>query len=192
MITSPGRQPIRAFVLSAILFAAFAGAGVAKAQNNNAPRRSPNASENLAREVRHQLVLLPFYSVFDILQFSVNGDDVTLSGAVHVDTLKSDAVKAVKGIEGVGNVTDNIELLPASQMDDQIRRAEYRSIYGFPSLERYSYGSIAQIHIIVKNGHVTLEGQVDNQADKDTAGIRAKTVPNAFSVDNNLKIGPTS
>ena len=102
--------------------------------------------------------------------------------------IKDEAQKAVKGIEGVGEITNNIEVLPVSTMDNQIRRAEYRAIYSFPSFERYSIMALPLIHIIVSNGHVTLEGLVANQADKTAADIRAKTVPSVFSVTDNLQV----
>jgi hyperosmotically inducible protein len=142
----------------------------------------------LMREVRHELVTLPWFSVFDNLQYSVNGGVVTLSGQVVDPTLKKNAENAVKHIEGVEKVNNEIEVLPVSPMDDEIRRAEYRAIYGQGNLSRYGIGALQAIHIIVKGGHVTLEGVVDNQADKDAAGIYAKTVPNVFSVDNHLTV----
>lgn len=142
----------------------------------------------LKNEVRHQLVLLPYYSIFDNLEFSVDGSTVTLQGQVARASLKSDAENVVKKVEGVEKVVNSIEILPPSPMDDDIRRAEYRSIYGFPSLEKYAVSSVPSIHIVVKSGHVTLEGVVDNQADKDAANVRASTVPNVFSVTNNLRV----
>ena len=143
---------------------------------------------NLAREVRHQLVLLPYYSVFDNLAFRVDGDHVTLEGQVSRPTLKSDAENVVKSIEGVRSVTNNIEVLPTSPMDDQLRRALFQAIYSDPSLSRYAWSAVPSIHIIVKNGNVTLEGVVDNETDKNLAGIRANSVPNVFSVKNNLVV----
>ncbi len=132
--------------------------------------------------------MVPWYTVFDILQYSVTGNDVTLTGEVTNPTLKSDAENAVKHIEGVEKVNNQIEVLPLSQMDDQIRRAEYRAVYSQGTLSRYGLGSLQSIHIIVKGGHVTLEGTVDRQADKDEAGIFAKGVPDVFSVTNNLVV----
>jgi hyperosmotically inducible periplasmic protein len=153
-----------------------------------APRDSANYEVWLKKEVRHQLVLLPWYSVFDNLEYKVEGSKVTLLGQVVKPVLRSDAESYVKGIEGVTAVENKIEVLPPSPFDDQIRRAEYRSIYGFPSLELYSLRAVPPIHIIVKNGHVTLEGAVATEADKDAAGVRANTVPNVFSVTNNLRV----
>jgi hyperosmotically inducible periplasmic protein len=140
------------------------------------------------REVRHELVMLPWYSVFDNLAYSVNGGRVTLLGQVTNPTLKADAGTAVKGIEGVESVDNQIEVLPVSSDDDQIRRAEFRAIYGQPNLQRYAEGAVPPIHIIVKNGHVTLEGVVANEADKNVANIQASGVPNVFSVTNRLSV----
>lgn len=146
----------------------------------------------ITREVRHELLMLPYYSLFDYLAFKVNGGTVTLLGAVTQPSLKSDAGNVVKKIEGVEQVQNNIEVLPVSSFDDRIRLAEYRAIYGFPSLNRYALGSLPPIHIIVKNGHVTLVGEVDSEADKNTAGIQANGVPGVFSVTNNLSVSPST
>jgi hyperosmotically inducible protein len=146
------------------------------------------ANQNLVREVRHQLLLLPYYSVFDNLAFKVDGDHVTLEGQVTNPTLKHDAEAVVKSIEGVSGVTNNIEALPPSPMDDQLRRALYHAVYGDASLSKYGWSAMPSIHIIVKNGHVSLEGVVDNETDKNLAGIRANTVPNVFEVKNNLVV----
>jgi hyperosmotically inducible periplasmic protein len=148
----------------------------------------PKAQQNLIKEVRHQLVLLPYYSVFDNLVFRVQGSKVILMGQVVRPTLKSDAEAAVKSIEGVTGVENNIEVLPTSPMDDQIRRAVYRAIYGEPALSRYALSAVPSIHIVVKNGNVTLEGVADNENDKNLAGLRANGVPNVFSVKNNLVV----
>ncbi len=147
----------------------------------------------LVREVRHQLLMLPYYGVFDDLSFRVDPDGtVTLMGAVTRPTLKSDAENVVKHIEGVTKVVNQIEVLPLSPEDDRIRMAEYRAIYGEPTLAtRYGYRAIPPIHIIVKNGHVTLDGVVANQADKDLINVRANSVPGVFSVTNNLTVEPS-
>ncbi len=157
----------------------------ARPQDPAAPSKE---QQSMSREVYHQLVLLPHLTVFDNLQYEVNGNNVTLSGEVTQPVDKSDADSAVKNIEGVGNVTDNIKVLPLSPMDNQIRIAEFRSIYGFPSLQKYAQFAVQSIHIIVDGGHVTLDGVVDSEADKDAAGVRANTVSNVFSVTNNLKV----
>jgi hyperosmotically inducible protein len=142
----------------------------------------------LSQEVHNQLVLLPFYSVFDNLEYKINDHEVTLLGQVTQPTVKTDAEFAVKGITGVTKVIDNIEVLPVSPMDDQIRRAEFRAIYRDPALQRYAFGPVPPIHIIVKDGHVTLEGVVANQGDKNLVNIRANAVPGVFSVTNILRI----
>lgn len=157
-------------------------------QDAKMQRGEPVARQNLIKEVRHQLLLLPYYSVFDNLSYRIDGYTVTLDGQVVRPTLKSDAESAVKSIEGVEGVVNNIEVLPISPMDDQLRRSVYRALYGDPVLSRYAYSSVASIHIIVKNGSVTLEGVVDNESDKNLAGLRANGVPNVFSVKNNLTV----
>jgi osmotically-inducible protein OsmY len=155
-------------------------------QDDTRHRNERKVQENLTREVRHQLLLLPYYSVFDNLMFKMDGDKVTLLGQVVRPTLKSDAEAAVKGIEGVASLDNQIEVLPVSPMDDQLRRAVYRTLYGDGSLSKYGWSALPSIHIIVKNGHVTLEGVVDSESDKNLANLRANGVPNVFSVTNNL------
>jgi hyperosmotically inducible periplasmic protein len=179
--------------VGALFFLASAGAGALVPQQQQAPARTNTRSEdNIKREVRHELMLLPWYSVFDNLAYSVNGYNVTLLGQVTRPALKDDAEAAVKKIEGVENVDDQIEVLPVSPNDDQIRRAEFRAIYSQPSLQRYAEGTVQQIHIIVKNGHVTLEGFVASQADKDVANVSANGVSGVFSVTNNLQVASGS
>jgi hyperosmotically inducible protein len=155
-------------------------------------QREPKAEQNLIKEIRHQLVLLPYYSVFDNLAFKVEGSKVVLLGQVVRPTLKSDAEAAVKSVEGVTSVGNDIEVLPPSPMDDQLRRAVFRAIYSEPQLSRYAESAVPSIHIIVKNGNVTLEGVVDNETDKNLAGLRANGVPNVFSVKNNLVVAGSS
>ena len=139
----------------------------------------------VAKEVRHQLVTLPYFGVFDDLGFTVDGGTVTLVGEVTQPTLKSSAGNVTKRVEGVTNVVNNIEVLPLSPDDDRIRRATYRAVYGDPALStRYGFQALPSIHIIVKNGHVRLEGVVANEGDKNIANIRANAVPGAFSVQN--------
>jgi hyperosmotically inducible protein len=174
-------------VLVPVMFTVSVITTACVSQGSTAPQET-KANQNLVREVRHQLLLLPYYTVFDNLAFKVDGDRVTLEGQVANPTLKHDAEAAVKSIEGVSSVTNNIEVLPTSPMDDQLRRALYRAIYGDPSLSKYGWSSMPSIHIIVKNGHVTLEGVVDNETDKNLAGLRANSVPNVFEVKNNLVV----
>ncbi len=155
-------------------------------QDRNQP--SARSQERIAREVRHELLMLPYFGVFDNIAFKVEGSTVTLLGQVVRPTLKSDSENVVKHIEGVEKVDNQIEVLPVSPMDDGLRLRLYREIYGFPALERYALGVQKPIRIIVKNGHVTLEGVVDNEADKNMAGLRANGVPGIFSVTNNLRV----
>ena len=143
---------------------------------------------NLADKVRHQLVMLPYYNIFDNLAYRVDGNTVTLYGEVTRPVLKSDAERAVKHIEGVAQVVNQIKVLRLSPFDDQIRRATYRAIFSYGGLYRYAMGANPSIHIIVDNGHVTLEGVVSSQMDKNIAGIRANGVPGVFSVTNDLRV----
>jgi hyperosmotically inducible protein len=142
----------------------------------------------IMREVRHELVTLPYYGVFDNLGYSVDGGTVRLSGEVTQPKLKSDAESAVKGIEGVTRVDNQIQVLPLSPSDDGIRIATYRTIFGKPGLDRYAMQAVPPIHIIVSGGHVTLVGAVASEGDKDQAGIYANGVTGVFSVTNNLTV----
>jgi hyperosmotically inducible protein len=140
------------------------------------------------REVRHELVMLPYYGVFDNLAYRVDGTTVTLVGQVTRPTLKSDAENVVKDIEGVEKVVNQIEVLPLSGMDDRIRLATYRAVYGTQGLDRYALNAVPPIHIVVSNGKVTLEGVVANEGDKNLAGVKANGVSGVFSVTNNLRV----
>ena len=185
---SMGRNSAIAVTVSVLsLWAAFAAD---HDKNHNDAFVPGQAGETrIVREVRHQLLMLPYYGIFDDLAFSVTGSTVTLVGQVTRPTLKSDAQNVIKRVEGVTDVVNDVEVLPPSPMDDQIRAAEYRAIYGDPSLStRYGFRALPSIHIIVKNGQVTLEGVVANQADKNLVNIRANTVPNVFSVKNELQV----
>jgi hyperosmotically inducible periplasmic protein len=168
---------------------ALAGLLVGVAGARGATATTPDAA-NISNQVRRDLVTLPWYNLFDNLSYQVNGGEVTLSGQVTPDhsVTRYDAENAVKRIPGVTRVVNNIEVLPISQFDERIRRAEYRAIFSRGDLGRYTMGAVPQFHIIVKNGHVTLDGAVLNQMDKTLAGIAANTVPNVFSVTNNLQI----
>jgi hyperosmotically inducible periplasmic protein len=173
---------MKRIVQSIALAAALAVASVPMfASNGNVP-------QNLSDQVRHQLVMIPYYNVFDDLNYKVEDGVVTLSGAVTQPVVKNDAESSVKRLPGVTQVINNIRVLPLSSFDNRIRAAEYRSIYGFGGLSRYAMGTQPSIHIIVDNGHVTLVGVVDRQADKDTANIRANTVFGVFSVTNDLRV----
>jgi len=146
---------------------------------------------SIADQVRHNLAMLPWYGVFDNLRFEVRGTEIVLSGQVISEhgVTKDDAENAVKRIPGVTKVANNIEILPPSPFDNQIRRAEYRAIFSQSDLGRYTLGVIPPVHIIVKGGHVTLEGQVMDQMDRQIAEIAANSVPGVFSVQNNLQVG---
>ena len=146
------------------------------------------AVERIQKEVRHELVMLPYLTVFDNLAYKVDSYNVTLAGQVTNPVLKSDAETAVKRIEGVEKVDNQIEVLPLPPMDNRLRQSLYRAIYGYPPLQRYAMPVIKPIRIIVKNGHVTLEGVVDSQADKNIVGLRANGVHGAFSVTTNLVV----
>jgi len=146
------------------------------------------AAQPLEERVRHELADLPYYSVFDSLSFRVEAGQVTLSGQVTQPVVKEDAERAVKKLAGVRTVNSQIEVLPLSRMDDQIRRSTYYAVYGFGPLKRYGSGSEPAIRIIVKNGNVTLMGVVANAMDRSMAFQRAVTVPGVFSVTNHLLI----
>jgi hyperosmotically inducible periplasmic protein len=181
------RKEFRALVVAPALAMLFICAPLGA---SGVPQKTeePKNQQQLIKEVRHQLIMLPFYSVFDNLEYKVEGDKVILQGQVTRPSLKSDAEGAVKNIPGVSSVENAIEVLPPSPMDDQIRHAVYRAIYSDPSLSKYGWSAVPSIHIIVKNGNVTLVGVVDNDADKNLANIRASAVPNVFSVKNNLVV----
>jgi hyperosmotically inducible protein len=187
----PGRGDLAvAGVLAAFVLVFSTGFAGQKNAKHSDPFVAGDAGETgLAQKVRHELIMLPYYGVFDDLAFRIEGNTVALLGEVTRPTLKSEAENVVKRIEGVEKVVNQIEVLPLSPMDDQIRMAEYRAIYGDPVLStRYGYRALPSIHIIVKNGHVRLEGMVANQSDKSLINIRANSVPNVFSVTNDLQV----
>jgi len=174
--------------LIALLTITLALAMGATAEENR-EQLSPKGIDRIVREVRHELVMLPYYGVFDNLAYKVDPDGtLTLLGQVVRPTLKSDAENAVKRIEGVEKVVNNIEVLPTSIDDDRIRRDAYRQIYGNSNLSLYQVRAVPPIHIIVKNGHITLEGVVAREMEKDIAGVQANSVPGAFSLTNNLRV----
>jgi hyperosmotically inducible protein len=144
----------------------------------------------IVREVRHELVTLPYYGVFDWLTYEVQNDGtVVLRGEVVRPSTKSDAERRVKDIDGVSRVVNQIDVLPNSPSDDRLRLALYRTIYGFNSpLFRYATQSVPSIHIVVNRGHVTLKGVAANKGDANLAYIRARGVPGSFSVKNELSI----
>jgi len=171
-------------VLLFLVFAAVTAVG-----RNHKRDNFGSAPVRLSEEVRHNLAMLPYYGVFDNLEFRIQGlDTVVLSGQVTRPTLRSDAANAVRRSESVGKVINNIKVLPLSPDDDRIRLAEYRAIYSNSGLNRYSRMPLPSIHIIVDNGHVTLTGTVASKADKDLAYIVSNSVPGVFSVTNDLNV----
>ena len=168
----------------------FATLSIAQDQPAQRDQPSPRSQERITKEVRHELLMLPYFGVFDNIAYKVDGYNVTLLGQVTRPSLKSDSENVIKHIEGVEKVDNQIEVLPPSPSDDRIRLRLFRSIYGFPALQKYALGVQKPIRIIVKNGHVSLEGVVDNEADKNMAGIRANSVSGIFSVNNNLQVVP--
>jgi hyperosmotically inducible periplasmic protein len=172
-----------------MLFAAFFATFPASLGAQTASTKKPASAEErtaFEREIRHQLNVLPFYSVFDYVDFAIKGPDVILTGHVLRPTLKSAAEASVKSLEGVSVVVNQIELLPPAPGDDDLRNAIYRAIYESSELERYAVQTIPRIHIIVKNGAVTLEGTVDSTEDKKLAGAKASGVANVQTARNNL------
>ena len=157
---------------------------------NKIPNTGNAAEMRLAKEVRHELLMLPYYSLFDDLEYSVQGNTVTLSGSVtnsHSGT-KQDAENAVKHIEGVENVVNDIKVDPPAPFDQQIREQAYRKLVSTGGLSQYFWQAAPSIHIIVRNSNVTLKGYVDSVGDKDLAGITVKQIPNVFNVKNELQV----
>ncbi len=150
----------------------------------------PPAQKSLDERVRHAIAMLPYYSVFDELSYRVDGDKVILFGEVTQPALKRDADSAIKHVEGVRAFESQVEVLPLSRFDDGIRLRTYRAIYGYGPLSKYSMGVRPAIHIIVKDGNVTLSGVVESKMDHDMASLRANGVDGAFSVTNDLQIHP--
>lgn len=172
------------------LLASFIFLATLSAAAQNAQRDQPSAKsqERITREVRHELLMLPYFGVFDYIAYKVDGYTVTLLGQVVRPTLKSDSENVVKRIEGVEKVDNQIEVLPPSTVDDRLRVRLFRAIYQYPALQKYELGVQKPIRIIVKNGRVTLEGTVDSEADKNLVGVRANGVSGLFSVTNNLQV----
>jgi len=176
-------------ILSMTIFSMAALASPAIQDHQPTGALSQKSLDRILKEVRHELVMLPFYGVFDNLAYKVDPDGtVILLGQVSRPTLKSDAENAVKHIEGVEKVVNNIEVLPTSPNDDRIRRAAYRAIYSNSVLSQYQLRAVPPIHIIVKNGNITLEGVVARQMEKQIAGMQANGVHGVFSVTNNLVV----
>jgi hyperosmotically inducible periplasmic protein len=166
---------------------AFA-ASTDEASQQSAPIANARLEQRLSREVRHELNMIPQFTVFDNLAYRVDGGTVTLFGQVRDAIVKDSAEARVKHLEGVERVDNQIEILPASFNDDRIRGRVARAVFNDPRLFNYGIQTVPPIHIIVKNGHVNLVGMVRTQADKDDAFIRANGVPGVFSVANNLQV----
>jgi osmotically-inducible protein OsmY len=173
----------RIISMVAILAIAVVAAIAAPAASNDGSA----GDEQVAKKVRHELVTLPYYGVFDNLAYKVEGNTVTLYGQVVEATTRSDAEHRVAKIDGVERVINNIEVLPLSSFDNEIRVRAYRTIFRTGGLYRYAMGANPSIHIVVKGGHLTLEGVVDNDGDAQLAYIAARNVPGVFSVTNNLR-----
>jgi hyperosmotically inducible periplasmic protein len=172
----------------AVAMMATSGAGQSHTPNGQTSKGENNSGSSLAREIHHQIQALPFYSVFDSITFSLDGKRVTLLGQVLRPTLKRHAEAAIKSLEGVESVIDEIEVLPNSPGDDELRRAIYRAIFEDPALAPYAVETVPSIHIIVKSGNVALEGTVKSAADKNLTAIRAAGVANVGGVKNDLTI----
>src|SRR5436305_10760604 len=176
------RMKLRLLVAVVSLFSVMASTAVAQNATSN------KSEDRIVREVRHELLMLPYFGVFDNIAYKVQGATVTLLGQVVRPSLKSDAENSIKHIEGVDRVDNQIEVLPPSSQDDAIRVALFRAIYQYPSLQKYELGVQKPIRIIVKTGRVTLEGVVDSEADKNLVGVRANSVPGIFQVTNNILV----
>ncbi|HEX5226486.1 MAG TPA: BON domain-containing protein [Bryobacteraceae bacterium] len=181
------KRTMRNIALSAAVAVGLAAVPMFASPSNPTP-------QDLAAKVRHELVMIPYYGVFDDLNYSIDSATgvVTLTGDVVNPVVRTDAEHSVKRLAGVTQVVNNINVLPPSGMDNRIRRAVYRSVFGYSDLYRYAMGAVPSIHIVVDTGHVTLTGVVSTQADKDVAYIRANSVPGVFSVTNNLRVAEKS
>jgi hyperosmotically inducible protein len=166
----------------------LAGALLATPTLVQASSSSGSAGQSLDQQVQHELLMLPYYNVFDNISFRVDGTNVVLQGEVTWPVLKSDAGNVVRRIPGVTGVTNNIEVLPLSPFDNRVRLATYRAVFGHGSLYRYAMGAVPSIRIVVKNGNVTLEGVVNSDTDRNLAGLYANGVSGVFSVTNHLRV----
>ena len=172
------------------VIALFAAMVLAASLAVAAPAQADQAAYNarLAKQVRKELVTLPYYGVFDNLAYEVNGETIVLHGQVTRPSTRKDAERRVSKIEGVERVVNNIQVLPLSSFDDSIRARTYRAVFRSGSLYRYAMGANPSIHIIVNRGHVTLEGVVSSKMDSQLAYMAANGVPGVFSVTNNLRV----
>ncbi len=178
-----------AILLSILLCLAVPSSTIQEPSKKNAPKVTVKPEEHsLAHDVRHQLQVLPYYSVFDYITFDLQGGKVTLSGQVVRPTLRADAEAAVRSIEGITTVNNLIEVLPKSPADDELRRGVYRAIFEDVVLQRYAVSAVPAIHILVKEGAITLEGAVASESDKNLAASRAASVSGVAGVKNRLAV----
>lgn len=176
-------------VIGLILAVPFVGAQHPPAVKPAARAVIPEEPQ-LSHEIRHQLYVLPYYSVFDYVAFRLDGTTVTLTGYVLRPTLRANAEAAVKSLEGVASVQNLIEVLPKSPSDYDARRAVYRAIFEDSTLQKYAASEVPAVHIILRNGEVTLEGAVATDAEKNLASARASSVSGVSAVKNNLSVRP--
>jgi hyperosmotically inducible protein len=178
-----------AIAMNLLLFGGGAAVAAAQAFALQAkPKLQEKPSDTLVRSVHHQIQVLPFYSVFDNIEFRVEGNKVTLTGQVLRTTLKTHAESTVRTLEGVAVVVNQIEVLPASASDDELRRAIYRVLFEDDVLKRYAVETVPPIHIIVKDGNVILEGAVQSDSDRKLASALSGEVPNSKSLQNHLMV----
>lgn len=182
------RWKVTAF-LAVVAWAGTAFAKLPGASVGQAAKAEPKQEEStLALEIRHQLQVLPYYSVFDYIAFTLEGHKVTLTGYVLRPHLRTDAERAIGSIEGVTSVANFIQVLPKSSTDDELRNSVYRAIFEDSVLQRYAVTDVPTIHVIVKEGTITLEGSVENENDKKLAASRSSGVSGVTSVSNNLSV----
>ena len=163
--------------------------GVTRVINNIQVRADDFTPQQMLEEARKQVVTYYAYGIFDNIQLEARGDKLLVSGQVTQPFKKSDLTKILSSVKGVATIENNLEVLPVSGNDDRLRVQVARAIYGSSSLSNYSNRSLPPIHIIVKNGNVTLEGAVGSKMDKTLAEFAARSVPLSFSVTNNLRVG---
>jgi len=182
-------QSLLAIILNVLFFLGTAAISAAHPPASQSQTKAPDKqSDALAKSVHHQIQVLPFYSVFDNIESRVDGNRVTLTGQVLRNTLKNHAEAAVKNLEGVSAVSNQIEVLPASPSDDDLRTAIYRALFEDNVLKKYAAETVPPIHIMVKDGNVVLVGTVHDDSDRKLAGNLASQVPNSKSLQNHLAI----
>jgi len=174
--------------LRLMLAGMLVAAGSAMASADQTPAANDNDAQ-IAQKVVHEIRMYPRYTIFDNVNIKVHNGEVDLVGQVSQPFKKGDMGRLAQHVAGVRSVTNEIEVLPTSLFDDRLRLQVARSIYRDPSLSRYAIQAIPPIHVIVDNGHVTLEGVVNNDMEKTIAGVRASQVGLSFGqVVNNLRV----